>query len=111
MRTFGHPTDRIKVTAPYALASGAGCQVGFAFGVAIKAYALGDSATLHTTGSCTLAKDGSAPTDCAKAYWDNTAKVATTTSVGNLRIGLFRAAAGVDTTADVLLQFNAANAE
>lgn len=107
MKTYAYSTDRLEITAPYTLASGAGCQVGSVFGVAVNAYASGAKAVIATVGAYVLAKDGSAPTDLAKAYWDDAAKKATTTAGANLRIGVFRAAAAPDATATVLLGFNA----
>jgi predicted RecA/RadA family phage recombinase len=94
MKNFVQGGDIITVTAPYALTSGAGCQVGTAlFGVATNAADNGaTTAELKTTGVfdiTALSTDtGSAG---ARMYWDNTNKRLTTTSTSNLFVGVLTA--------------------
>ena len=47
------------MTAPYALLSGGGCQVGNIFGVTVNSQNLGDSSELVVEGVFDLAKDAS----------------------------------------------------
>lgn len=102
MKNFDVATDRIRVTAPYALASGDGCQVGNFFGAAIKAYVLGADAILQTTGAMTFAKDGSSFIDGDRAFWDNTAKKITALpGAGNKHIGTAFAATAEATKVSV----------
>lgn len=90
MRNYIQPGDILTVTAPYALASGAGCLVDSLFGVATSACAIGAEAEIKTTGVFGLAADPAAVGALgAKAYWDNTAKQVTATVGTNKLIGVF----------------------
>lgn len=106
MKNFVQDGDIVTVTAPYALTSGAGCQVGTAlFGVATNAADNGANAELKMTGVfdiTALSTDtGSAG---ARMYWDNTNKRLTTTSTSNLFVGVLTATkANGETTARVRL--------
>ena len=106
MKNYVQDGDNVTVTAPYALTSGQGCQVGAAlFGVAANDAANGASAELKTTGVFDITALG---TDTgaagARMYWDNTNKRLTTTSTSNLFVGVLTAAkANGDTTARVRL--------
>ena len=107
MKNFVQCGDIVTVTAPYALTSGQGCQVGTAlFGVATNDAANGaTTAELKTTGVFDITALG---TDTgaagARMYWDNTNKRLTTTSTSNLFVGVLTAAKGNgDTTARVRL--------
>ena len=93
MRNYIQPGDIITVTAPYALASGAGCLVGALFGVASSATASGAEAEIKTTGVFGLTCNPAATAAVGeKAYWDDTAKQVTATAVTNKLIGVFTAA-------------------
>ena len=95
MKNYIQPGDRISVTAPYAVASGAGCLVGSLFGVAITTAALSAPVEIATEGVFDLAKVGSqAWTVGARIYWDDTAKNCTTTVSTNKLIGVAVAAVG-----------------
>lgn len=97
--------DVIVVTAPYAVASGAGCLVGSLFGVASTTAAISTPVALELTGVFTLAKvTGAAWTVGQRLYWDDTAKNVTGTASTNKLIGVaVAAAASADTTGSVRL--------
>ena len=69
--------NTLTVTAPYALLSGGGCQVGNIFGVTVNNQNPGDSTELVVEGVFDLAKDGSTFVSGAKVYWDNSQQLAT----------------------------------
>jgi predicted RecA/RadA family phage recombinase len=86
--------DILTLAAPYAVASGAGALIGSIFGVAQTTLANGAVGAFHTDGVFTLAKTSAqAWTVGAKIYWDDTAKVCTTTLTSNTLIGVAVAAA------------------
>lgn len=88
MKNYVHKGEVLTVTAPYDLASGAGCLVGKIFGVSCGIYASGDTeAQIATVGVFNLAKDGSAFAQGDNVYWDDVAKAATLTAAGNALIG------------------------
>lgn len=99
------PGDVISLTAPYAVASGAGLLVGSLFGVALSAAANGASVQAQRVGVWTLPKlQADDVTAGAKLYWDNANKRLTLTSSGNTLVGAATAAAGTSaTTVSVLL--------
>jgi predicted RecA/RadA family phage recombinase len=73
--------------APYAVSSGGGVKLGNLFGVAVYDAALGASLEIMAQGVFDLAKDNSTFASGDAVYWDDTNKVATSTSAGNLVIG------------------------
>ena len=92
--------DVITVTAPYAVTSGQGCQVGAAlFGIASGDAASGATLELQLEGVydvTALSTDTAAVGDLL--YWDNTNKRLTTTASGNTLAGFAVAAAGSGVT-------------
>ncbi|MGE0154801.1 MAG: DUF2190 family protein [Reyranellaceae bacterium] len=90
MKTYVQPGTTITVTAPYAVASGAGCQVGSLFGVAANAADNGATdLEIVTEGVFDLVKaDEQAWTVGAKVYWDNGNKVCTTDATAGQLIGV-----------------------
>ncbi len=104
MKNFlGHSSDQM-LTAPVALASGAGALIGAIFGVAKMNVAQGARGPFCLTGKFDLPKDGNAIAEGARVYWDNTNKVVTATSAGNTLIGVCTLAAlAATTTAHVRL--------
>lgn len=81
MKNFIQDDDKIIVTAPYAVAAGAGCLVGSIFGVAESAIASGAKGVVVLEGMITLAKaTGAAWTEGARIYWDDSAKNCTTSA-------------------------------
>lgn len=95
MQNFVSNGGTATVTAPYALASGAGALVGTMFGVAQAAADNGASVVLALTGVFDLVKVGSQAWAVGAAiYWDNTAKACTTTVGSNTKIGVAVAAVG-----------------
>jgi predicted RecA/RadA family phage recombinase len=104
MRNFVQDGDTITLTAPYAVASGAGLLVGAVFAVAAAAAALNGAVESKVTGVFDLPKAAGAVTQGQKIYWDNAAKVVTTTVGANTLIGAAtQPAAGGDATARVRL--------
>jgi len=90
------PGNTIDVTAPYAVVSGGGCQVGSMFGVAGYDAAINTTVTLDISNAVfNLAKTSAqAWTVGQLIYWDNTNKVATSAAgTGNLKIGFAQAVA------------------
>ena len=93
MRNYIQRGDTLTVTAPYALTSGQGCQVGNIFGLSVNNQSVGDSTELVVQGVFDLAKDGSTFASGAKVYWDNTQQLATANTltaagVANKEIGV-----------------------
>jgi len=104
MRNYVQSGEVLPLTAPYAVAAGAGFLVGSLFAVAVAAAANGAAVQGRTVGVYDLTKASGAVTQGAKLYWDNTAKNVTTTSSGNTLIGVAtQAAASGDATARVKL--------
>lgn len=88
MKNYIQIGDTLPFTAPYAVAAGAGFQVGGLFAVAVNAAANGAPVQGKLTGVYTLAKAaGSSWTVGEVIYWDNTAKACTDTAASNLKIG------------------------
>lgn len=84
MKNYVQPGDTVTVTAPAAIASGDGVLVGKLFGVAVIAAASGADVEIKTTGIFDIAKNSAeAWTQGTDIYWDNTAKVMTTTATSN----------------------------
>jgi predicted RecA/RadA family phage recombinase len=80
--------DTLTITAPYAVASGGGLLVGSLFAVALVALSNGASGSCMTEGVFELTKNSAeAWTVGQKIYWDNTAKVCTSTVATNVLIG------------------------
>lgn len=95
MKNYIQDGGTATVAAPYALASGAGALVGTMFGVAQGAADNGATVVLALTGVYDLTKAGSQAWSVgATIYWDNTAKVCTTVSTSNTKIGVAVAAVG-----------------
>jgi predicted RecA/RadA family phage recombinase len=77
MNNYVQRGNTLTVTAPYALLSGGGCQVGTIFGVSVNTQNSGDSTELVVEGVFDLAKDTSTFVSGAKVYWDNSQQLAT----------------------------------
>lgn len=89
------PGKTVTVTAPYAVASGAGVLVGALFGIAANTAALGAAVEVDTVGVFDIKKTSAqAWTQGQLVYWDNTAREVTTTASGNTKIGVALEAAG-----------------
>ena len=96
----------INVTAPYNVASGAGCLVGSLFGVSqITALSGATDVPIVITGEYTLAKTtAEAWTVGQLIYWNDTTKACTTTVATNKLIGVAtRAQLAADTTGTLRL--------
>lgn len=95
MRNYVQKGDTLSLTAPYAVASGAGFKVGSIFAVASGPADSGAAVEGATVGVFDLAKvSAQAWTLGVRVYWDDTAKLCTTTSTDNTLIGVAIAAAG-----------------
>ncbi|WP_243612934.1 DUF2190 family protein [Shimia aestuarii] len=90
MKNYVQHGKILTVTAPAAVASGAGVKVGMLFGVAQGAAENGAEVEIVTEGVFTLPKtNAQAWTVGAAIYWDNSNKVCTTaTTAGNIFIGV-----------------------
>ena len=89
MKNYVKDDERVVVTAPYAVASGGGCLVGSIFGVAESAIASGAKGVLVLEGTFTLPKlTGTAYTEGARVYWDDTNKWCTLVASTNKLIGV-----------------------
>lgn len=101
--------DEYEGVVPYVggVTAGQGMLVGtLLFGVAQSAGAQGASVSMRLTGIWDLAKEASLVVSAGdKIWWDNTNRVCTKTSTGNVPIGIAVAGAlGPDATVRVLLQ-------
>lgn len=94
MKNFVQAGSNLTLTAPYAVTSGAGVKIGAIFGVAAGTAASGATVDVVTHGVFDLPK---VSTDTfavgAAVYWDDTAKLVTSTTSGNTKIGVAVAAA------------------
>lgn len=94
MKNYVQKGDTLSLTAPYAVASGAGFKVGSIFAVASGPADNGAAVEGATVGVFDLAKvSAQAWTVGAAIFWDDVAKLCDTTSSGNTRIGVAVAAA------------------
>jgi predicted RecA/RadA family phage recombinase len=95
----------ITLTAPYAVASGAGAVIGSIFGVALQTLASGAVGEFKVTGVWDLATNAADVLAVgAKVYWDTATKKATSVATGALLVGVAVAAkAASATTARVRL--------
>ena len=104
MKNFVLHGNYLPLVAPYAVSSGGGMLVGTLFGVATADADSGATVEAAMTGVFDLAKASGAITQGAAVYWDDTAKVVTTTATDNTRIGAAITGAGSsDLTARVRL--------
>jgi predicted RecA/RadA family phage recombinase len=107
MKNFIQPGEVVGVTAPAAVASGAGVLVGSLFGLATTDAASGAPVEIATRGVFDMAKvSAQAWTVGARIYWDDSTKLATTTAASgaNKLIGVaLRAADNPSATGRVLL--------
>lgn len=93
MKNYVAKGDTLTLTAPYAVASGAGLKLGAIFGVAIATAANGAMVTVQRIGIFDLPKAAVTIVAGDKAYWDDTAKLVTNVASTNLLIGCFTEAA------------------
>lgn len=103
MKNFVQDGDTCTFTAPYAVTSGGGFQVGSLFAVAAFDAASGATVEADLEGVFDLTKvstgGGSGAVAGTKMYWDNGAKAVTKTATSNMLIGaLVKDAADTDTT-------------
>jgi len=105
MKNYVQKGENLTLAAPYAVASGAGVKIGLIYGVAAGAAANGATVDVVTEGVFTLPK---VSTDVfavgAAVYWDDTAKLITSTTSGNTKVGVaVTAAANPSGTVNVRL--------
>jgi predicted RecA/RadA family phage recombinase len=94
MKNFIQDGNVLTLTAPYAVASGAAFKVGSIVAVATKAVGSGETVEGLTTGVVEVAKvSAQAWSVGAPIYWDDTAKLFTTTSTSNTLAGVATAVA------------------
>ena len=89
MKNYVQKGENLTFPAPYDVASGGGVKSGLIFGVAAGDALSGADVDLVTVGVFDLPK---VSTDVftigAAVYWDNTAKLVTTTTSGNTKVGV-----------------------
>ena len=94
MKSFVQHGDVLSFAAPYAVASGAPFQVGSLVAVAVAAAAIGAAVEGMTEGVYSLPKvTAQAWAVGDKIYWDDTAKLMTTTALNNALVGAATAVA------------------
>lgn len=99
MKNFVQEGEMMEITAAAAIESGDGVLQGAVFGVAAIDAAIGEKVNIALEGSFELKKKAADSfIQGAKAYWDNTLKEVTSTSVGNSLIGVAQEAAAAATT-------------
>jgi len=103
MTNFVKPGRVLSLTAPATVASGAGMLVGHIFAVACAAAASGAAVEGAVEGVFDLPNDTSTFSQGDYVYWDNTAKLVTSTSSGNTKIGVAEASASASSTVRVRL--------
>lgn len=105
MKNYVQPGNMITVSAPAAVSSGGGVQIGSLFGVAAGDAALGADVEIATNGVFDMTKpDAEAVSVGDDLYWDDTAKEVTNVAGANLLVGVaIAAAAGADATVRVRL--------
>jgi predicted RecA/RadA family phage recombinase len=105
MKSFSHRGLVLPLIAPYAVASGAPFKVGALVTVAVAAAAQGAAVEGMTEGVFKLPKVGAQAWAVGdKIYWDDTAKLMTTTAASNTLVGAATvAAANPSTTGTVYL--------
>lgn len=106
MKNFVAPGESVPFTVAGAnLLSGAGVKVGDAFYVATKDGLIGEVINGLRVGVVELAKVSTqAWTEGQQLNWDNAAKLVTTVTTGNFRIGYaYAAAANPSATGQVVL--------
>ena len=87
MRNHVQMGDIVTLTAPYDVPAGGGFLVGSIFAVATRAALSGAQVEGQLTGVFDLSKAAGAVTQGQKIYWDNAAKLVTTTVGANVLIG------------------------
>ncbi len=88
MKNFVQPGNTLTLVAPYTVVSGAGLLVGNIFGVASADAASGADVEAVTEGVFDLAKvSAQAWAQGDPIYWDDSAKLCTTTAGANTPIG------------------------
>jgi predicted RecA/RadA family phage recombinase len=97
--------ENLTVPAPANIISGSGVLVGSIFGVALVSALSGEELDMSTVGVWNLPKvSAQAIAVGAKVYWDDTAKLVTTTATSNTLIGVaVTAAANPSGTVNVRL--------
>jgi len=94
MKNYIQAGANLSIVAVAAATGGAGVKLGSIFGIAQETAAIGDSVVLVREGVFEVAKaSAQAWTIGAKIYWDDTAKLFTTTATSNTLVGVATAAA------------------
>lgn len=106
MKNFVMAGETLQLVAPYQRNAGDAALIGNIFGVAVDDVANGANGVFCTEGVFTVPKNVTqAITQGQRVFWDNAAKNITTTSAGNVCVGLaVTAQLAADTTVQVLLE-------
>jgi predicted RecA/RadA family phage recombinase len=98
MTNFVKRGDHLTLAASYNVLSGGGFKVGNVFGVAANDTLSGGDVECDVEGVYDLAKDASTFAQGDLAYWDDSAKMVTSTVGSNLLIGAVEIAAATGVT-------------
>jgi predicted RecA/RadA family phage recombinase len=98
MTNFVKSGDNLTLAAPYNVLSGGGFKVGNVFGVAANDTTSGLDVECDVEGVYDLAKDSSTFAQGDLVYWDDVAKMVTSTVGSNLLIGACEIAAATGVT-------------
>lgn len=89
MKNYVQKGENLTLAAPYAVTSGVGVKTGLIFGVAAGDAESGAAVDLVTVGVFDMPKvAANVFTEGSVVYWDDTAKVVTSTASGNTKIGV-----------------------
>ncbi len=91
MTNFVQGGDELNATSPYDRNAGEGALIGSMFGVAALDVANGEQGEWAIAGVFDLPRatgEGTAWTEGARIYWDDTAKVITKTAASNVLVGV-----------------------
>jgi predicted RecA/RadA family phage recombinase len=107
LQNYVQTGDIVEITAPYNVASGAGALVGNLFGVATGTALSGEQVNIKTTGIVDVAKVSAQAwsTVGLEIYWDNSAKLFTTTASTNKLVGV-NVATAANPTATGMVRLN-----
>jgi predicted RecA/RadA family phage recombinase len=89
MKNYVQPGKTLTLTAPYDVAAGAACKVGSIIAIAASAVLSTARGEFDVVGVFDVAKaTGETWTEGLIIYWDNTAKLFTSTSTSNTKAGV-----------------------
>lgn len=105
MKNFVETGKALTVTMDADVAAGDVAIIGTLIGVSAATYLSGQKGVINRDGVFALSKDASVFTEGAIVYWDDIAKVATSTATANTEVGIAVNGGALtgDATVDVLI--------